>query len=64
MGMFYGHNKELPLTDTLRGEYGLLYNINAGGGTLTLTGTANSTDMLSYTYTNSILYITYGTNYT
>ncbi len=29
MGMFYGHNKELPLTDTLRGEYGLLYNINA-----------------------------------
>lgn len=29
MGMFYGHNKELPLPDTLRGEYGLLYNINA-----------------------------------
>lgn len=29
MGMFYGHNKQLPLSDTLRGEYGLLYNINA-----------------------------------
>ena len=29
MGMFYGHNKPLPLSDTLRGEYGLLYNINA-----------------------------------
>lgn len=29
MGMYYGHNKELPLPDTLQGEYGLLYNINA-----------------------------------
>jgi len=38
--------------------------INSGGGTITLTGTANSIDMLSYTYTNSVLYITYGTNYT
>jgi len=28
MGMFYGHNKQLPLSDTLRGEYGLLYNLN------------------------------------
>ena len=26
MGMFYGHNKPLPLSDTLRAEYGLLYN--------------------------------------
>lgn len=37
--------------------------INGGGGAIVLTGTANSTDMISYTYTNSILYITYGKNY-
>ena len=38
--------------------------INGGGGTLTLTGTANSIDILSYTYDGSRLFITYGKNYT
>lgn len=38
--------------------------INGGGGVLTLTGTANSTDILSYTYDGSTLFVTYGPNYT
>ena len=38
--------------------------INGGGGAITLTGAANSIDILSYTYDGSRLFITYGTNYT
>ena len=38
--------------------------INGGGGAITLTGTANSIDILSYTYDGSRLFITKGPNYT
>jgi len=37
--------------------------INGGGGSVTLTGTANSTDIISWTYDGSTLYVTYGLNY-
>ena len=38
--------------------------INSGAGSIVLTGTANSIDILSYTYDGSRLFITKGPNYT
>ena len=38
--------------------------INSGGGIIVLTSAANSVDILSYTYDGSMLFITYGPNYT
>lgn len=40
------------------------YVIDDGSGQITLTGTGNSIDILSYTYDGTRLFITYGTNYT
>lgn len=37
--------------------------IDGGAGTITLTGTPGSTDVISYTYDGVNLYITYGLNY-
>ena len=37
--------------------------INGGGGVVTLTGTAGSTDIISWAYDGTNLYVTYGLNY-
>jgi len=38
--------------------------INGGNGIITLTGTANSVDIISYTYANGVLFLGCDCNYT
>lgn len=49
---------------TVNGGAGTHRVINGGGGSITLTSTANATDILSFTYNGSVMYWTVGNDYT
>jgi len=49
---------------TVNGAAGTHKVVNGGGGTITLTATANATDIISFTYNGSTMYWTVGNDYT
>ena len=49
---------------TVNGGAGTHKVVNGGGGTIVLTGTANSIDLLTFTYNGNIVWWSIGPNYT
>ena len=49
---------------TVNGGGGTHKVVNGGGGTIVLTGTANSIDLLTFTYNGNIVWWSIGPNYT